>query len=132
MPASHVLVLHEGDWVVAELLRQYRHEGRWRAMVRYSTASGYTYVHARWCADLRPISDGRVETMGVMRRNGVGHSALTRLVSRSGTTKALSVVSDRLGPETAPHACLLWGLRWSWCPARPVSRLRSGGCPASR
>ena len=62
MPACHVLVPHEGGWYVAELLRQYRHEARWRALVRYTTAPGFTYLHARWCDELRPVPDDHVAT----------------------------------------------------------------------
>jgi hypothetical protein len=57
MPASHVLVEHEGAWRVAELLRRYRLDGRRRVLVRYGTAPGYTFLRARW-ADECLAADG--------------------------------------------------------------------------
>jgi hypothetical protein len=58
MPATHVLVEHEGQWRVAELLRQYRLDGRWRVFVRYTTAPGFQYMQARWADECRPVDEG--------------------------------------------------------------------------
>jgi hypothetical protein len=71
MPATHVLVEHDGRWVVAQLLRQYRHQGRWRALVRYTTEPGITFEHARWCGELRPlVLDGEPEAERHQHRAG--------------------------------------------------------------
>ena len=60
MPATHVLVKHDGAWVMASLLHQYRLDGRWRAVIRYTVAPGMTYQLAEWCDDLRPLNDESV------------------------------------------------------------------------
>ena len=38
MPATHVLTRHDGRWVRAQLLDQYRHQGRWRCLITFTTA----------------------------------------------------------------------------------------------
>jgi hypothetical protein len=42
---------------MAELLRQYRIDGRWRVFVRYTTATGFQYLQARWADECRPGDD---------------------------------------------------------------------------
>ena len=56
MPATHVLTQHDdGPWYVAQLLHQYRTDGRWRAVVTYSTGPGETYLRGQWADDLRRL-----------------------------------------------------------------------------
>ena len=55
MPASHVLVEHDLAWRVAELLRKYRLDGRWRVLVRYRTALATPTLQARWADECRPV-----------------------------------------------------------------------------
>jgi hypothetical protein len=71
MPATHVLVEHDGRWVVAQLLRQYRHQGHWRALVRYTAEPGITFEHARWCDELRAlVLDGQADSEHDQHRTG--------------------------------------------------------------
>ena len=56
MPPTFVFLEHEdGRTFLAEVLAQYRIAGRWRVRVRYTTAPGMTYEHARWADGLRPV-----------------------------------------------------------------------------
>ena len=71
MPATHVLVKHEGAWVLASLLYQYRLDGRWRAVIRYTVAPGMTYQLAEWCDDLRPLNDESVNRGAGTRTSSV-------------------------------------------------------------
>ena len=56
MPPKLVLLQHDdGRTFLAEVPAQYRIAGRWRVRVRYTTAPGMTYEHARWADELRPV-----------------------------------------------------------------------------
>lgn len=57
MPQTFVSVQHDdGRTYRAEVLAQYRIADRWRVRVRYSTAPGITFEHARWADELRPLA----------------------------------------------------------------------------
>jgi hypothetical protein len=53
----------EGAWRLARVLHQYREHGRWRAVVTYTTAPGFTYIRAEWADDLR-AHVGRIHPLG--------------------------------------------------------------------
>jgi len=50
-------VLVDGRWLRGWLQHWYRdpRDGRWRGVVQYRTAPGYTYVQARDSFELRPV-----------------------------------------------------------------------------
>jgi hypothetical protein len=59
-PTKYVLTRHDdGAWYRAELLGQYlQPDGRWRCVVRYSVAPGFTYQRGLWADELRREEDG--------------------------------------------------------------------------
>lgn len=57
MSSKRILVQHEDCWRVATLLRQYRYDGRWRVLVRYTTTPGFTFLQARWADECRAIDE---------------------------------------------------------------------------
>ena len=81
MPTTHVFVRHDdGNWYRAELLGQFRSEGRWRAVVRYAVAPGMTYQRGLWADQLRGDGDGVAAAVSsassaVQRRNGIRSDA---------------------------------------------------------
>ena len=57
MPQPTVLLKHaDGRTHLATVLAQYRMEGHWRCLVRYTTAPGYQFQQARWADELRPVA----------------------------------------------------------------------------
>jgi hypothetical protein len=51
MPATHLLYRHDdGRWYRAEIVQQIRSgpEQRWRVLVTYTTAPGFTYTRGEW------------------------------------------------------------------------------------
>jgi hypothetical protein len=59
MPATHLLYRHDdGRWVRARIVQQIRSgaDQRWRVLVTYTTAPGFTYTRGEWadCELLRP------------------------------------------------------------------------------
>ena len=56
MPQPRVLGEHDdGRTYVATVLAQYRLDGPWRALLRYSTAPGMQFQQERWADELRPV-----------------------------------------------------------------------------
>ena len=69
MPQPTVLVQHDDDRTyVATVLAQYRLDGRWRALVRYSTAPGMQFQQARWADELRPVATSQLDGAGAADR----------------------------------------------------------------
>jgi hypothetical protein len=59
MPATHLLYRHDdGRWMRARIVQQIRSgpDQRWRVLVTYTTAPGFTYTRGEWadCELLRP------------------------------------------------------------------------------
>lgn len=55
MPQTFVLLEHDdGRTYQAVVLAQYRVAGRWRALVRYTVATGMQYERAKWANEMRP------------------------------------------------------------------------------
>jgi hypothetical protein len=62
MPATHLLYRHDdGRWLRARIVQQIRSgpDQRWRVLVTYTTAPGFTYTRGEWADSelLRPEPD---------------------------------------------------------------------------
>src|SRR4051794_652513 len=89
MPATHVLVQHDdGRWYVAELLHQYRTDGRWPAVVTYSTGPCETYMRGKWADDLRRLVEMPPPGTGSSRSARTGLRARRLIESDNGTLSA--------------------------------------------